>query len=97
MARVEQDIKSVKGLSFSLTANYQGSSYVDAANTTKIGGRTLWNIGSRYEFNGWGHPMTIRADVYNLFDKDYWNALSNTSALYIGKGRTAVVSWETRF
>lgn len=41
--------------------------------------------------------MTIRADVYNLFDKDYWNALSNTSALYIGKGRTAVVSWETRF
>lgn len=97
VARVEQDIKSVKGLSFSLTANYQGSSYVDAANTTKIGGRTLWNIGSRYEFNGWGHPMMIRADVYNLFDKDYWNALSNTSALYIGKGRTAVVSWETRF
>lgn len=30
-------------------------------------------------------------------DKNYWNAMSNNPALYIGKGRTAVVSLETKF
>ena len=41
--------------------------------------------------------MTLRADVYNVFNKDYWNAMSNNPAIYVGKGRTAVVSLETKF
>ncbi|MCF0156862.1 MAG: TonB-dependent receptor, partial [Veillonella sp.] len=71
VARVEQDIKSVKGLSVSARANYQGSAYVDAANTAKVGGRVTWDLGAKYKFNGLGnHPMTLRADVYNVFNKD---------------------------
>ena len=30
-------------------------------------------------------------------NKNYWNAMSNNPALYVGKGRTAVVSLETKF
>lgn len=98
VARVEQDIKGIKGLSLSARANYQSSAYINAANTAKVGGRLTWDLGAKYKFNGLGgHPMTLRADVYNVFNKDYWNAMSNASALYIGKGRTAVVSLETRF
>lgn len=98
VARVEQDIKSVKGLSVSLRANYQGSAYIDQWNHHKIGGRVTWDLGTRYEFKGLGnHPMTLRADVYNVFNKNYWNAMSNNPALYVGKGRTAVVSLETKF
>lgn len=98
VARVEQDIKSVKGLSVSLRANYQGPSYIDQWNTYKVGGRVTWDLGTRYEFKGLGgHPMTLRADVYNVFNKDYWNAMSNNPAIYVGKGRTAVVSLETKF
>lgn len=98
VARIEQDVKSVKGLSVSLRANYQGPSYIDQWNTYKVGGRVTWDLGTRYEFKGLGgHPMTLRADVYNVFNKDYWNAMSNNPAIYVGKGRTAVVSLETKF
>ena len=98
VARVEQDIKSVEGLSVNLRANYQGPSYIDQWNTYKVGGRVTWDLGARYEFKGFGgHPMTLRADVYNVFNKDYWNAMSNNPAVYVGKGRTAVVSLETKF
>ena len=98
VARVEQDIKSVEGLSVNLRANYQGPSYIDQWNTYKVGGRVTWDLGARYEFKGFGgHPMTLRADVYNVFNKDYWNAMSNNPAIYVGKGRTAVVSLETKF
>ena len=98
VARVEQDIKSVECLSVNLRANYQVPSYIDQWNTYKVGGRVTWDLGARYEFKGFGgHPMTLRADVYNVFNKDYWNAMSNNPAVYVGKGRTAVVSLETKF
>ena len=98
VARFEQDIKSVKGLSVNLRANYQGPAYIDQWNTYKVGGRMTWDMGARYEFKGMGgHPMILRADVYNIFNKDYWNALSNQPALYVGKGRTGVISLEAKF
>lgn len=98
VARLEQDIKSVKGLSINLRANYQGPAYIDQWNTYKVGGRMTWDMGARYEFKGMGgHPMILRADVYNIFNKDYWNALSNQPALYVGKGRTGVISLEAKF
>lgn len=98
VARLEQDIKSVKGLSVNLRANYQGPAYIDQWNTYKVGGRMTWDMGARYEFKGMGgHPMILRADVYNIFNKDYWNALSNQPALYVGKGRTGVISLEAKF
>lgn len=98
VARVEQDIKSVKGLSVNARVNYQGPAYIDQWNTYKVGGRVTWDLGAKYEFKGFGsHPMTVRADVYNVFNKDYWNAMSNNPAIYVGKGRTAVISLETRF
>lgn len=98
IARVEQDIKSVKGLSVNARVNYQGPAYIDQWNTYKVGGRVTWDLGAKYEFKGFGsHPMTVRADVYNVFNKDYWNAMSNNPAIYVGKGRTAVISLETRF
>ena len=98
VARLEQDIKPVKGLSVNLRANYQGPAYIDQWNTYKVGGRMTWDMGARYEFKGMGgHPMILRADVYNIFNKDYWNALSNQRALYVGKGRTGVISLEAKF
>lgn len=95
----EQDIHGVKGLSVNTRVTYNGSAYVDQANTTKVPQWYRWDAGVKYEFTGFGHhPMTLRADVYNLLNKSYWNALNgSTPALYLGNGRTALVSLEMKF
>lgn len=95
----EQDIHGVKGLSVNTRVTYNGSAYVDQANTTKVPQWYRWDAGVKYEFTGFGHhPMTLRADVYNLLNKSYWNALNgSTPALYLGTGRTALVSLEMKF
>lgn len=95
----EQDIHGVKGLSVNTRVTYNGSAYVDQANTTKVPQWYRWDAGVKYEFTGFGHhPMTLRADVYNLLNKSYWNALNgSTPALYLGTGRTALVSMEMKF
>lgn len=94
----EQDIHGVKGLSANTRLTYNGSSYVDQANTTKVPQWMTWDAGLKYEFKGFGnHPMTLRADVYNIMNKSYWKALQNTSALYPGTGRTAMASLEFKF
>lgn len=94
----EQDIHGVKGLSVNTRVTYNGSSYVDQNNLVKVPQWYRWDAGVKYEFTGLGHhPMILRADVYNLLNKSYWNALNNGPGLYLGTGRTAMVSLETKF
>lgn len=94
----EHDIHGVQGLSVNTRLTYNGSAYVDQANTTKVPQWLTWDAGMKYEFKGWGnHPMILRGDVYNIMNKSYWKALQNTPALYLGTGRTAMVSLEMKF
>lgn len=95
--RVEQDIKGVKGLSLNTRLTYNGSAYYNSANTVKVPQWIRWDLGAKYEFTGWGHPMIIRADVYNVMNKSYWIALQDNNGLFTGKGRTGVISLETKF
>ncbi len=95
--RVEQDIKGVKGLSLNTRLTYNGSAYYNSANNVKVPQWIRWDLGAKYEFTGWGHPMIIRADVYNVMNKSYWIALQDNNGLFTGKGRTGVISLETKF
>ena len=88
---VDQDIKSVKGLSVSTRLNYTGPAYANDTNTIKLGGYTTWDLGARYTWNTGNAPMTFRADVYNVLNKNYWNALDR-NAIILGKGRTFMFS-----
>lgn len=88
---VDQDIKSVKGLSVSTRLNYIGPAYANDANTIKLGGYTTWDLGARYTWNSGQTPMTFRADVYNVLNKNYWNALDR-NGIILGKGRTFMLS-----
>ena len=88
---VDQDIKSVKGLSVSTRLNYTGPAYANDANTIKLGGYTTWDLGTRYTWNSGQTPMTFRADVYNVLNKNYWNALDRNGVI-LGKGRTFMLS-----
>lgn len=88
---VDQDIKSVKGLSVSTRLNYTGPAYANDTNTIKLGGYTTWDLGARYTWNTGNAPMTFRADVYNVLNKNYWNALDR-NGIILGKGRTFMFS-----
>lgn len=87
---VEKDIPSVEGLTLTTRAIYNSSAYINAANTFKVSPWVRWDIGARYAFKSGNTPMTLRADVYNVFNKNYWHALQN--AVYLGASRTVMLS-----
>ncbi len=88
---VDQDIKSVAGLSVSTRLNYTGSAYANNANTVKTNGYFTWDLGTRYTWKAGNTPMTVRADVYNVLNKSYWNSL-HSNGVIIGNGRTFMLS-----
>lgn len=96
---VDQDIKSVEGLSVNTRLTYNGSAYVNMANTLSTSAWVRWDLGARYKFN-WNHtPLTVHANVYNVLDTVKWRALqgSTTNAIYLGKGRTFTLSVSADF
>ena len=92
---LEQDIRSVEGLTLTTRARYTGSSYYNAANTFRLSPFTVWDLGARYKFNAGSTPVTVRADVFNVFDKHYWRAVQ--SGVFLGDGRTFAISVSADF
>jgi len=84
----EWDTPFAPGLTLSARAIYTGSAYIDAENTQKIPGWTRIDAGARYAFRAGDKPVTLRANVENLFDEDYWR----DEYLYRGAPRTFLLS-----
>lgn len=73
---------------------YTGDSWADNANTQKVSGRTLMDLGASYAFdNG------LRADlsITNLTDKTFVASCQTAYWCYYGEGRTATVSLRKTF
>lgn len=87
---LEQDIKSVEGLTLTTKLVYNGSAYINATNTLGTSPWVRWDLGARYSFDWNNTPLTVRANVYNVLDTVKWRALEN--AVYLGTGRTFAVS-----
>lgn len=86
----EWDTPFLPGLTLLGRAIYTSSQYLNAANTQEIPGWTRYDLGARYALRG-GVPVTIRANVENLFDKSYW-ASAAASGLTLGTPRTVLLS-----
>jgi len=93
---VEQDIHGVAGLSLSARMTYNSSTYANAANTFRVAPWTRVDVGARYRFKAGDTPVTIRADVYNVFNRNYWHALDR-GAVYLGAPRTFMLSMTADF
>lgn len=59
--------RSDQDIVFGMTANYQGESYLDNANTFKAGSRTVFDARIGYEQPNWSAYLWSK----NLFDKEY--------------------------
>ncbi len=68
---------ALPGLKFDGGVRYTGRGYGDSANLLRFPSETVFDFGAGYDVPGLGRPVTVRAAVQNLFDREYWVYGSN--------------------
>ena len=93
---LDWDTPYVKGLGVMGRAVYNGQVYLNAANTQAAPPWTRFDAGLRYTFDRTdGKPVTLRANVINLFDANYW--IATTSFFFQNPPRTFLLSLTADF
>jgi len=87
----EYDIYALPGLTLTGRISSFSEAQADNANTQSIPGWTTFDAGVRYVTHLSGNKVTLRANVMNLADKNYWNSVSR-SFITMGAPRTALLS-----
>jgi len=89
-ASLDWDTPWVTGLSLNGRVIYTSGSYLTSANQLRFPDWTRVDIGARYATSVAGRPVTIRANVENLFDNRYW--LTTGTFVTVASPRTFIVS-----
>jgi iron complex outermembrane receptor protein len=91
-AGLDWDTPWVTGLSLNGRVIYTSGSYLTTANLDwqRFADWTRVDVGARYATSFNGKPVTIRANIENLFDKDYW--LTTGTFVTVASPRTYIVS-----
>lgn len=96
----EWDVPMVRGLAIDGRVVHTGSSYADAAATLEVPGWTRLDAGVRLLVDVSGKPVTLRARVDNLTDRDYWassGGFPNSGYLVAGGPRSFSLSASVDF
>jgi len=80
------------GLTLSARAVYTSSQYINSANTMSIPSWVRYDIGARYKTVINKTPITYRASVENLFNKNYWSGSFSNNYATLGGPRTFKLS-----
>ncbi len=83
---LEWEVKQVRGLALDGRVVYTGSSFADATNTIEVPGWTRVDLGVRYIVDLDGRPLTLRARLDNVANKNYWSSVGG----YPGAGYLVV-------
>ena len=97
---VEWDVPQVGGLTLEGRVVHTGDQPVNAANTVELPSWTRFDAGLRYAAEVAGRPVTLRARIENLADKDQWVAVGGypgANYLSLGAPRTLRLSLSTDF
>lgn len=89
---VEWDTSWLPGLTLTTQAAYAGKQYADGANLRSIPAWTRVDVGARWRTGVMGQATTFRANVRNLFGKDYWSGVSSFGGLAQGAPRALQLS-----
>jgi iron complex outermembrane receptor protein len=93
---LDWDTPYVKGLGVMGRGVYNGQVYINAANTQAAPAWTRFDAGLRYTFDRTdGKPVTLRANVINLFDANYW--IATTTFFFQNPPRTFLLSLTADF
>jgi iron complex outermembrane receptor protein len=93
----EWDTPFLEGLTLSANVIHTGEQYINTANSLKIPSWTRFDLGGRYKTEIENRPVTFRASVENVFDKDYWSGVASYSTIAQGAPRTFKISMTTDF
>jgi iron complex outermembrane receptor protein len=88
----EYELAALPGLALTGGAFYTGKQYSDEANRHSLPSFTTFDAGARYRMPVADNQLTLRANVSNLADKQYW-----LSSHYIGAPRTLTFSAQLEF
>ena len=87
----EWDIPGLKALAVDARIVHTGARYANETNTLKVPGFTRLDVGARYYTELQGVPVTLRARIDNLTNRDYWASVGgypNNGYLAAGAPRT---------
>lgn len=87
------EYKATKELSLLARINYLGSSYIQNEKFS-VPGYFKFDLGARYNTKLNNTPVTIKAMVYNVTNKNYWQPQAGSNSLYLGTPRTIMLSAE---
>lgn len=96
----EWEVRAASGLALDARVVHTGSSYADAANTLRVPGWTRLDVGARYLMDVGGKPVTLRARIDNLTDRNYWassGGFPGAGYLVVGAPRTFSLSASVDF
>lgn len=85
------DAPWVQGLSLNGRVINTSTVYVNNENTLTVPGWTRYDVGARYLSRLDGRPLTLRANIENLNNKNYW-MVSGNNYVTVSAPRTLVVS-----
>jgi len=97
---VEWDVRAVDGLTLEGRVVHTGAQPASADNSVELDAWTRFDAGVRYAFEAGGKPVTLRARVENVADKDQWVAVGGypgSNYLTLGAPRTLRLSVSTEF
>lgn len=87
---LDWDTPWVAGLSLNGRVIYTSGAYLNTANTLRFPEATRVDVGARYATSISGTPVTVRANIENLFDSAYW--LTTGTFVTVASPRTFVLS-----
>lgn len=99
-ANIEWDVPALAGLTLEGRVVHTGAQPASADNSVELESWTRFDAGLRYGFEAGGQPLTFRARVENLADKDQWVAVGGypgSNYLTLGAPRTLRLSISTEF
>ncbi|MDR3426962.1 TonB-dependent receptor [Silvimonas sp.] len=97
---MEWEVQQLEGLALNARVVYTGSSYADDLNTLEVPSWTRLDLGVRYLVDINNRPVTLRARVDNVFNRDYWSSVGGYPGygyLTVGMPRTFSVSASVDF
>ncbi|MCI8208489.1 ligand-gated channel [Pseudomonas sp. S25] len=88
----EYDINGLPGLALTGGAFYTGKQYTDVNNDYQLPSFTTFDAGARYRMRLSENDLTLRMNVSNLTNKEYW-----LNSSYLGDPRTVAFSAQLEF
>lgn len=88
----EYELPWMRGLFLTGGVYHTGRQWADAINTDRLKSYTTLDLGARYNTKMFANPLTLRINVINVTDRNYW---MNSS--YLGQPRMVALSAQMTF